>query len=91
MRRTASVERASRRGKRARSPATYVMCVNNESNPESLDLRKIYRAMPDAEGAKHGYIRVVDESGEGYLYPKRYFIPVALPRSLPRTVRKVLA
>jgi hypothetical protein len=69
----------------------YVVCVNNEGNPASLDLRKIYRAMRDAEGGKHGYIRVIDESGEGYLYPKRYFIEVALPRSLPRTVRKILA
>ena len=68
----------------------YVMCVDNESNPESLDVRKIYRAMPDAEGAKHGYIRVFDESGQGYLYPKRYFIEVALPRALPKSAWKVL-
>ena len=54
-------------------------------------LRKIYRAIPDAEGARHGNIRVFDESGEGYLYPKRYFIEVALPRALPKTARKVLA
>ena len=69
----------------------YVMCVINESNPESLDLRKIYRAMHDVEGAKHGYIRVIDESGEGYLYPKRYFVSVSLPRSLPSIARKILA
>ena len=69
----------------------YVMCVINESNPESLDLRKIYRAMHDVEGSKHGYIRVIDEDGEGYLYPKRYFVEVSLPRSLPRIARKVLA
>ena len=53
------------------------MCVDNESNPESLELRKIYRVMPDADAAKHGYVRVVDESGEGYLYPEKYFIRVA--------------
>jgi hypothetical protein len=69
----------------------YVMRVNNDGNPASLDLRKVYRAMHDVEGRKHGYIRVIDESGEGYLYPKRYFIEVALPRSLPRIARKVLA
>ena len=69
----------------------YVMCVNNESNPESLELRKIYQAMPDVEGGRHGYIRVIDEEGEGYLYPKRYFIVVALPKSLPRIARKVFA
>ena len=67
----------------------YVMCVNNENNPESLDLRKIYRAMPDPEGAKHGYIRVFDESGEGYLYPARHFIAVTLPGPLPRKARKI--
>jgi hypothetical protein len=85
---TASVGRASRSSasSRRRKPvecrAVYVVCVDNESNPESLELRKIYRTMPDADAAKHGYVRVVDESGEGYL---------ALPRTLPRTARKVLA
>lgn len=69
----------------------YVMCVNNDGNPVSLHLRKIYRAMHDIEGSKHGYIRVIDEDGEGYLYPKRYFVEVSLPRSLPRIARKVLA
>ena len=67
------------------------MCVDNESNPESLDLRKIYRVLPDADAARHRYLRVIDESGEGYLYPQRYFIRVTLPRQLPRTARKVLA
>jgi hypothetical protein len=64
------------------------MCVDNGSNPESLELRKIYRTIPDADAASHDYLRVVDESGEGYLYPKKYFIEVALPRTLPRTARK---
>ena len=98
MKRMASVAKPSRsstssrkRGKRAGSPAMYVMCINNESNPESLDLRKIYRAVHDVESAKHGYIRVFDESGEGYLYPKRCFIEVALPKTLPRSARKVFA
>jgi hypothetical protein len=67
------------------------VCVNNETNPESLDLRKIYRTVPDGEGAQHGYIRVIDESGDAYLYPKSYFVTVALPRVLSKTVRKVFA
>src|SRR5262245_476648 len=94
MKRMASVERVSRssgsfrrRGKPGASSRMYVMCVNNENNPESLELRKIYRAMPDVEGGKHGYIRVIDEEGEGYLYPKKHFIEVALPKSLPRIAR----
>ena len=69
----------------------YLMCIDNGSNPESLELRKIYRAIPDVEGAKHGYVRVFDESGEGYLYPMRYFILVALPKPLPRMARKAFA
>jgi hypothetical protein len=86
MKRAASVERASRssassrRRKQAGCPAAYIVCVDNESNPESPERRKIYRAMPDADAAKHGYVRVVDESGEGYLYPEKYFIPVARSR-----------
>lgn len=97
MKRTASVERdsrsstSSRRRRPTLSRVAYVMCVHNASNPESLELRKIYRVMPDADAAKHGYIRVVDESGEGYLYPGRYFIRVALPRTLSSAARKVFA
>lgn len=75
-------------GKRVSSPTMYVMCVNNDGNPESLDLRKIYRATSDPEGARHGYVRVFDESGEGYLYPMKYFIPVELPKTLSRAARK---
>jgi len=69
----------------------YVMCVENESNPESLQVRKIYRTLPDADAAEHDYLRVVDESGESYLYPHRYFIAVTLPRRLPKTARAVFA
>lgn len=81
MKRTALVERASRSG-------TYVMCVDSGGNPESLEVRKIYRALPDARAAEVGYLRVVDESGESYLYPEKFFIGVTLPRPLPRTARK---
>src|SRR5947208_15980249 len=81
MRRMASAERVSRssgssrrRSKRRASSPMYVMYVNNESNPESLELRKIYRAMPDVECGKHDYIRVIDEEGEGYLDLRIHFI-----------------
>lgn len=67
----------------------YVMCVNNKGNPASLGLGKVYRARSDKEGAKHGYIRVVDESGEGYLYPKRQFVPVRFKQPLPMGARKL--
>lgn len=74
-----------------RSRTRYVVCVKNDGNPESLELKKVYRTLVDADAAKHGYIRVVDETGEDYLYPKRYFIEVALPKTLPKTARKVFA
>jgi len=56
----------------------FVLCVQNESNPESLEILKVYRALPDAEGQRHKLIRVIDESGEDYLYPKDYFVRVEL-------------
>jgi hypothetical protein len=62
--------------------------VENVSNPESLKIRKLYRVLADADAAPHGYLRVVDESGESYLYPGRYFVPVTLARPLPRAARK---
>ena len=59
---------------------------DNEGYPASLDRRKIYVALPDAAAEKHGLIRVVDESGEDYLYPKAFFRPLALSPSLKKAV-----
>ena len=57
----------------------YVLCVSNKEC-EDLELRKVYRVIPDKRASKDGYIRVVDESGEDYLYPESYFVLVKLPR-----------
>jgi hypothetical protein len=65
---------------------TLVICVRNKGYPASLELRKIYVSLPDASAAEHGMVRVVDESGEDYLYPSSMFIPVALPESARRAV-----
>ena len=62
--------------------AQFVVCINNEGYPASLELRKIYRVLPDEKASEHGLMRVVDESGEDYLYPERYFVPIELPQSL---------
>lgn len=56
----------------------FVLCVENESNPESLQLLKVYRTLPDAEAQRHKMIRVIDEEGEDYLYPKDYFVKIEL-------------
>jgi len=64
----------------------FVICVRNEGYPASLDLREIYRVIPDAGAAKRQLLRVIDESGEDYLYPKDFFMPI----KLTQTVRKAL-
>ena len=66
----------------------FAVCVRNTGYPASLELRKIYEVLPDIEGAAHGLIRVVDESGEDYLYPQKFFHPIELPHALEVAVRR---
>jgi len=66
----------------------FVICINNDAYPASLETRKIYEALPDPDAEKHGQIRVVDESGEDYLYPQGHFIPVDLPKNAEEAVIK---
>ena len=66
----------------------FVLCLRNEGC-EDLDLRKVYHALPDARAAKDGYLRVVDESGEDYLYPESYFVPIRLPQKVHEVFRAV--
>lgn len=56
----------------------YVICVNNEGNPASLEVRKVYPCLPPQPGDPRSMIRVVDESGEDYLYPANHFMAVNL-------------
>ena len=60
----------------ARASKGLVVCINNEGYPVSLERRKLYVTMPDAEATKHGQLRVIDESGEDYLYPQEFFVAV---------------
>jgi hypothetical protein len=60
----------------------FVICLRNEGYPASLELRKLYRVLPDAEAAARGHVRVIDESGEDYLYPAEYFAEVELPHAI---------
>lgn len=68
------------------TPKQFVVCLKNEGYEASLERRKIYRTLPDSEAAKHQQIRVVDESGEDYLYPKKFFAPLELPQAIRRAV-----
>jgi len=63
-----------------------VICIKNRDYPASLELRKIYRVVPDGTAAAHKQIRVIDESGEDYLYPANYFVSIRLPQAVERAV-----
>jgi hypothetical protein len=69
--------------------ARLVVCLDNSGYEVSLEQRKIYVVVPDAKVKKHGLVRVVDESGERYLYPEDRFIDVKLPQSVRRAVLQV--
>jgi hypothetical protein len=60
----------------------FVVCIKNEGYQASLEPRKIYQVLPDTMAQTHGMIRVVDESGEDYLYPASYFSNIVLPQTL---------
>jgi hypothetical protein len=60
----------------------FVVCIKNDSYPAALELRKIYKVVADARAAEHGQIRVIDESGEDYLYPASFFVPIELPEAV---------
>ncbi len=62
------------------------MCVNSAGYPVSLEKRKIYVAIRDAAAEKQGLLRIIDESGEDYLYPKTFFRTIALPQSIKKAV-----
>ena len=63
-----------------------VVCVNNDGYLASLERRKIYVALRDGDAEKHGLIRIVDESGDDYLYPKAFFRAIALPQAVRKAV-----
>ncbi|HEX8844472.1 MAG TPA: hypothetical protein VF791_07500 [Pyrinomonadaceae bacterium] len=71
--------------KRKKLESQFVVCVRNE-DCEDLELRKIYQVLPDESAAEDGYIRVIDESGEDYLYPADYFLPIELSKDLEKAL-----
>jgi hypothetical protein len=71
-----------------RNELQFVVCVKNKSYAASLELRKLYQVVADETAAKLHQIRVIDESGEDYLYPEEYFVAVRLPQSAEKAVRR---
>ena len=64
----------------------FVVCLKNKGYEVSLEHRKIYQVLPDPEAAKHRQVRVIDESGEDYLYPQSFFAAIELPQPIRRAV-----
>lgn len=65
----------------------FVVCVANEGHEASLEIRKIYAKLPDPTAESHGQVRIVDESGEDYLFPAALFAEIRLPAE---TLHKIL-
>jgi hypothetical protein len=63
-----------------------LVCVDNEGYPASLEKRKIYVALPDRDAERQDLVRIIDESGEDYLYPKAFFRAISLPQSVKKAV-----
>lgn len=70
------------------SDLRFAICIRNDAYQASLELRKVYPVLPDADAAKHYMLRVIDESGEDYLYPDAFFMLVELPDEVRRAVMR---
>jgi hypothetical protein len=68
------------------STQLFAVCINNSGYPASLELHKIYRVLPDEDAEQDGDLRVIDESGEDYLYPAGYFMMLELPGEVQRAL-----
>jgi len=69
----------------AQRPPKVVLCIRNGGS-DDLEVRKIYQVLPEASTAHDGYVRIIDESGEDYLYPSEYFVPVRLPAAVSKAL-----
>jgi hypothetical protein len=73
---------------RKNPPQQFVICINNEDYPASLEVRKVYRVMPDDDAAAHDLLRVIDESGKDYLYPRDYFVSLELSQAAAAAISR---
>jgi hypothetical protein len=59
----------------------FLLCIKNDEYPASLEVRKIYRMIPDKVAAARHFVRIIDESGDDYLYPEDYFVAIEVPKA----------
>jgi hypothetical protein len=72
----------------SQTTTSFALCID-DTECDDLELRKVYRVIPDGEARKEGYLRVIDESGEDYLYPASCFIPLELPLTAHKAFSKL--
>jgi hypothetical protein len=66
----------------------FAICIDNTDYPAALEVRKIYQVLPDGDAAQYHYLRVIDESGEDYLYPAASFVLIDLPQTIKEALLK---
>jgi hypothetical protein len=66
--------------------ARYVICVSDGGYVDDLKVRTVYQVLPDESAARSNYVRIVDETGEDYLYPAKLFVPIELPREAEKAL-----
>ena len=64
----------------------FAVCIRNEDHEESLELKKIYELLDDPKAEEHNMVRVIDEEGEDYLYPREWFLPIELPQRVEEAI-----
>ena len=67
----------------------FVVCIWDDEGETDLEVLKIYKQLRDSDAEQDGMIRIIDESGEDYLYPAKWFLPLDLPRSIEETLESV--
>ena len=72
----------------SKAKARFAVCIKSKGYEASLEIGKLYRVIPDEEAERHGYLRIVDESGEDYGYAATRFFAIAVPRPLERVLLK---
>lgn len=68
------------------SAGSFALCVE-DGGMEDLEVRKVYQTLPDSAAKREGYVRIIDESGDDYIYPADLFVPVKLPAAVARRLR----
>lgn len=74
--------------RRAKARVQFAVCIKNKGYEASLEIGKLYRVIPDQEAERHGYLRIVDESGEDYGYAATRFFSIDVPKPLEKVLRK---